>query len=215
MTSGNEVPSTLPPKRDWFDRMDILAKLALSLAGLILSAVIGFSTIHHNRLASQRQIQNQIDSMKLQRRTTAAQMLASQLPVVLRGDERERTLVLDMLEVIDPELVRRIAEKLAVHASTPEAAAQARQVMASSVEAAQQDAVVRHIENAGKYRDVGLEPAAAREYANAYKALPPSQRARWAKQIKAAENDYESGDYSGAVRKYEAVLRQIEKGRMP
>jgi hypothetical protein len=55
----------------WLERIDVLAKLALSLAGLLLSGAIGFATIRNNQQAAQRQIQSQDNALALQRRVTA------------------------------------------------------------------------------------------------------------------------------------------------
>jgi tetratricopeptide (TPR) repeat protein len=199
-----------PPTHNWLERIDVIAKLSLSLAGLILSGAIGFGTIRFNRLAAQRQIQNQIESLALQRRTTAAQMLVSQLPVILRGEEQDRALTLKLLEVVDPDLVRQIGEGLLAQAKTQAAVEQAKQVIGSSVETTRKYAVDQHVQNARKYRDFGLYPAAAREYMKACEALPAPLRERLAKRIRAATNDYDSGNYSGAVQTFEEMLRDVK-----
>jgi hypothetical protein len=199
-----------PPTHHWLERIDTIAKLALSLAGLLLSAVIGFATIHYNQLAAQRQIQSQIESLEQQRRATAAQMLVSQLPIVLRGKEQDRALTLKLLEVVDPDLVRQIGEKLLAHADSPAAVEQAKQVIASSVTTAHEYAVAQHVENARKYREFSLYPEAAREYMKACEALPRPTRERLAKRIVDATKDYDSGNYSGAVQTFEEVFRDVK-----
>lgn len=198
------------PTRHRLERIDVIAKLALSVAGLVLSAAIGFSTIYYNRLSAQRQIQNQIESLELQRRTTAAQILVSQLPIVLRGEEQDRALTLKLLEVVDPDLVRQIGERLLAHARSPAEVKQAKEVIGSSVAAAREYAVAQHVQNARKYRDFGLYPAAAREYMKACDALPVPLREPLAKRIRDATNDYDSGNYSGAVRTFEEVLEDVK-----
>jgi hypothetical protein len=199
-----------PPTRPWLERMDIIAKLVLSLAGLILSGVIGYVTISYNRWAAERQIQNQIESLELQRRATAAQILVSQMPNILRGKEQERTLILKVLEAVDPNLVRQIGEGLLAQASSPAAAEQAKRVIASSVTTAREYAFAQHVENARKYLGFGLFPAAAREYMKAYEALPASLQERHAKQIGEATKDYDSGNHEGAVRRFEEALRGVK-----
>src|SRR5262245_8194065 len=135
-----QTPAGSSSAHNWLERMDIIAKLALSLVGLLLTAAIGFATIHDNRraahdnrLAAQRQIQNQIESQQLQRRATAAQILMSQLPIILRGKEQDRFWILKLLEPLDPDYVQKFGEILLVHANSPAAVEQAKQVIASSV----------------------------------------------------------------------------------
>ena len=121
------------PSRSWLERIDVISKLLLSLATLVLSGAIGFATIHYNRQAAQRQIQNQIDSLALQRRATAAQILVSLLPILLRGEGKDRALTLRLVEVVAPDLVRQIGEILLDQAKSSAAVEQAKQIIASRV----------------------------------------------------------------------------------
>ncbi len=111
---------------------------------------------------------------------------------------------------MDPDLGRRVGEKLLAHAQSPAAIEQAKQVIASSVTTAHELAVAQHVENARKYLDFSLYPAAAREYMKACEALPPASRERLAKRIRDATKDYDSGNYSGAVQAFEEMLRDVK-----
>jgi hypothetical protein len=213
MARGEELrqtPQGSRPRPSWLERIDVLAKLALSVAGLLLSGAIGFATIRYNQQAAQRQIQSQENALALQRRVTAVQMLVSHLPTVLRGNEQDRALTLKLLEIVDPSLVRQIGERLLAQAKSPAAVEQAKQIIVSSLATGREDAVARHMENARKYRDFGLNPAAAREYIEAYEALAAPVRERLKKPIQNATSDYEAGDYAGAVQTLEAALRDVE-----
>jgi hypothetical protein len=44
----------------------------------------------------------------------------------------------------------------------------------------------------------------------AYEALPAPARERLKKQVQAATNDYEAGNYAGAVKTLEAALRDVK-----
>jgi tetratricopeptide (TPR) repeat protein len=202
-------PSSRAPKADWLERLDVVAKLALGVAGILLSATIGFATIRFNQQAAQRQIQQQSDELALQRRTTAVQLLASQLPSVLRGSDKERLLTLRLVETVDPGLVRQIGEALLSQAENPAAAARAQEIIAHSTATAQEVAFAEHRENARKYRDFGLDASAAREYLQAYDALAPSARSQVSPAVLEARRAYEAGNYPGAARILEKALQAI------
>lgn len=188
------------------ERFDVVAKLVLGFATLALSATIGYATVAHNRRATELQVQGQADELALQRRITAAQILVDQLPTLVRGDEEERNLTLKLLEVVDPEIVRQIGERLLVRAATPAEAASARRIIRSSQGAARQQAARQHLETARKFLGFRVYPAAAREYLKAYEALPEDLRAAVRAEAEAARKLYDDGDFAGAAQSFEEAF---------
>ena len=204
--------TTSDPAPRSLGRLDALSKILLSAATLVLSAVIGFATLYYNQRTAQLQIQNQIDALELQKRATAAEILVNQLSTILRGSEEERNLTLKLLEVVDPDLVRQIGERLLAQAESPAEEKRAEAIIASSVQATQEQAVPQHLENARKFLEFRAWPAAAREYLKAYEALPAERRALVSEEAEEARRLYDAGDFAGAVDAFARAFEGLEKG---
>jgi TPR repeat protein len=194
-----------------FERLDVFAKLTVGVGTLVLSAAIGFATIHYNRQAAQLQIQNQIDALALQRRATAARILVDELPTIVSGADPEQGLILKLLEVLDPDFVRQFGERLLAGAQSPEDTERAEEIIAGGVRAAQEQAVPLHLENASRFMVFNAYPAAAREYLRAFEAMPAPTRAQVSDQAEKARELYEKGDFSGAARSFAEAFQELEQ----
>lgn len=193
------------------ERLDILARVGLGLGTLVLSAVIGWATLRYNERAAQRQIQSQIDALELQKRATAAKILVDQLSTIVGGPEEERDLTLKLLEVVDPELVRQVGERLLARAESEEDAERAEAIIESSVAAAQAQVVPGRVENARKFLDLRVYPAAAREYLKAYESLSPERRQRISGQVEEATRLYDKGEFSEAARALARAFEDLDR----
>lgn len=189
-------------------RVDVLSKLFLGLATLVLSATIGYATFAHNRRATELQVQAQSDRLALDRRTAGAQILVEQLPAVIGGSVEERGLILEVLGLLDPELQRRIGKRLLARATTPAEKESARQIISSSESAAREQAVRQHLDTARKFMGFRSYPAATREYLKAYKELPADRSAAIGNRVEAARKLYDDGDYAAAAKALEEAFRE-------
>ena len=202
------TPDASSPKRpSLLEKLDVIAKVFIGVGGLVLSAVIGLATMHYNREAARRQLESQQESLVLQRRSQAVQLLVSQFSTLVRGDERERAILLKILEQVQPEMVGEIGEVLFENADSGVAKQQARQIIASSREASREQRFSRHVEAAAKYRELGLFPAAAREYMRAAEVLPPQTLTAMA-ELESARQHYVNDEFEAAVRSFEKALRK-------
>jgi hypothetical protein len=192
----------------WLSILDVSGKLLLGLGTLVLSAAIGFATIYDNRQAVRLQIQSQAAELELQRTIAAAQILEDQLPTIVSGTAEERSWILEVLGMLDAGIAKRIGETYLARATEPSERATAKEMIESSQRAAREQAFSQHVENAGKFLELGLAPAAAREYLKAYDALPPELRATLSEQAEAARRLYDAGDFAKAAR---ALARAFEE----
>lgn len=184
----------------WLERFDIVVKLMIGLATLGLTATLGYVAHSHNRHATELQVQAQAAELDLQKRITAVQILVDQLPTLVHGSDEERKLTLLLLEVVDPEIVRRFGERLLARAATPAEKESAQRIITSSESAAREQSARQHLETARKFMRFQTYPAAAREYLKAYDALPAERSAAIRAQAETARKLYDDGDFAAAAK---------------
>ena len=77
------MPKSERPKT--LETFDIVSKFCIGLGSLVLSGAVGFSTVYFSHQATERQANAQIEALALQRRSSAAQVELSLLPVFALG----------------------------------------------------------------------------------------------------------------------------------
>jgi hypothetical protein len=207
-----------PPgkKHSRLEVVDIVAKLLIAGAGVALSWVIGWSTLQNNRQAQDRQmklteqqVRLQSEASVAQRRVAAAQILISQLPRLVQGTDQDRSLSLQIVQLVDPDLVTQIGELLLARATNSTDQQTAKRVIASSLNASKNGLFAQRVSDARRYRELGLEAAAVREYLKAAEMLPSAAKTPLTAAIEAATKDYERGDFSAAARTLDQALQGV------
>jgi hypothetical protein len=198
------------------ETFDVVAKFLIGAAGVALSATVAWATAEHNRelaarqaRAAEQQVRQQSESLLAQRRIAAAQMLAAQAPALARADPHGRAFTLALLQLIDPELTGQVGDVLLAGAPDAAASSEAKRLIASSAQAARDAGFARHLDDARKFREFGLEAAAAREYLRAYETLPDIRKRPLSERIALARNSYDRGDYSTAATTLERALGAV------
>jgi hypothetical protein len=188
------------------EKFDVLSKFWVGLAGLALSAAIGFSTVSFNRQTTERQANVQIEALALQRRTSAAQVELGLLPTFAKGTDSERKLALSILTSIAPDEAARIGAVLIPQLNSEVERREATALVASVSENRQQQEFRQRLQSAAIYRQFSLDANACREYFAAFENLPAGERKVVASEIDSARAQYSQGHFSDAAARLEAAL---------
>jgi len=198
-TSKSERPKTL-------EKFDIVSKFCIALGGLALSGAVGFSTIYFSRQATERQANAQIETLALQRRSSAAQLELSLLPVFARGTDAERQLALSILASLAPDEAEHVAAVVIPQLKSEQQRRDATQVISSVPEKKRQQEFRQRLQNAAVYRQFSLDANACREYFAAFEALSAAERKEVATDVETARREYSQGQFNEAAARLQHSL---------
>lgn len=204
-SSGSAPPPTTAAPRA-LAIFDVVSKFCTSFAALVLSGVIGFATIYYSRQATERQANAQIEALALQRRSSAAQIETSLLPVFMSGKDAERRLALDVLASLAPAEAERIGAIVIPRLQSDGERREATQFISSVPDRKRQEEFRRHIQNGAVYRQFSLDPNACREYFAAFESLSVVEKERLAAGVETARKEYDRGQFTDAAARLQAVL---------
>lgn len=203
-TPGPAMPKSDRPKP--LEKFDVVSKFCIALGGLALSGAIGFSTIYFSHQATERQANGQIEALALQRRSSAAQLELSLLPVFARGTDAERQLALSILGSLAPDEAERVGAVVIPQLKSETQRREASQAMSSLPERKQQQEFRQRLQNAAIYRQSSLDANACREYFAAFESLPPGEKKRVATEVETARREYSRGQFSDAAVRLQTLL---------
>jgi hypothetical protein len=209
---------SLSPER--LHRFDTISRFWVGSVGVLLSGVLGFSTIYSNRAASDRQlraqndatereIHSQIDAAAAQRRTAGAQLAAALLPVIAKGTDSEREAALALLASAAPEQAQ-VLGAATIHLSGASAQTRVKEIVSTAVASRRQQEYMDHLNNARKFREFSLDANATREYFLAFEFLPPAASARVRPLVDAAREDYNRGRFSQSAGSLQTALNDLK-----
>ncbi len=204
--SKTENPISKSDNPKTLERFDIVSKFCIGIVGLVLSGVIGLSTIYFSRQATERQANAQIEALALQRRSSAGQLELSLLPVFARGTDAERELALSILASVAPDEAERLGTIVIPQLKSELQRRQASQVISSVPERKREQEFRQRIQNAGVYRQFSLDANACREYFAAFETLLAPERKGIIKEIETARMEYSQGRFNDAASRLQAAL---------
>ena len=204
-----ESSSAAAPKTErssTIEKFDIVSKFFIGLGGVALSGAVGFSTLYFSHQATERQANTQIEVLSLQRRSAAAQLELSLLPVLARGPDVERHLALSILASLAPDEAERLGAVVIPQLKSEAERQTASQMISSIPERKRQQDLRRRLQNADVYRQFSLDANACREYFSAFESLSAAERQRVATEFESARREYSRGQFSDAAARLQAAL---------
>jgi hypothetical protein len=204
-----ESPSLLIPKnapQKTLEVFDIVSKFCIGLGSLVLSAAIGFSTIYFTHRATERQASVQVETLVLQRRSSAAQVELSLLPVFTHGTDTERQWALSILASLAPDEAERVGTVIIPQLKSEMQRREVFQVISTVPERKRQQEFRQRLQNAAVYRQFSLDANACREYFAAFDSLSAAEKKEVAAQREMARREYSQGQFSNAAARLQSVL---------
>jgi len=193
-------------KSNLLQKFDIVSKFCTSVAGLALSAAIGFSTVYFSRQSTERQANAQIETLALQKRSSAAQLELSLMPVLTHGTDSERQVALSVLASVAPDEAERIGAVVIPQLKSELQRRESTQVISAIPEKKREQEFRQRIQNAAVYRQFSLDANACREYFVAFENLSEVERKKIATEVEAARREYSRGQFSDAAARLQAAL---------
>jgi hypothetical protein len=181
------------------EKFDIVSKFCTSAAGLALSAAMGFSTVYFSHQAAERQANAQIETLSLQKRSSAAQLELSLMPVLTHGTDSERQFALSLLASLVPEEAERVGSIVIPQFKSEQQRREATQTISAVPEKKRDQEFRQLIQNAAVYRQFSLDANACREYFAAYDTLSEVERKGIATEIETARREYSRGQFNDAA----------------
>lgn len=196
----------MPESSRSLEKFDVLSKFSISAVGLLLSGAIGFSTVYFTHQANERQANAQIEALSLQKRSSAAQLEQSLLPILSHGRDSERESALSILALIAPDEAERIGNVVIPQLKSETERRAVSHAISSMPDEKREKEYRERVENAAVYRQFALDANACREYFAAYTALSPAQKAGISAAIEAAKKQYARGRFADAATRLQATL---------
>src|SRR5260370_27653719 len=148
----------MPARSERIQLFDTASKFLIGVAGLALSAILGFATLEFNRAANKRQVYAQIEATRLQRDNTSAQVAASLSSAIVKGSDDERELALMILASIAPEQAQHLAAVMASSRTSVRFGERSNRIVRTASVVKRNYEYTEHIRNAQAHRDFSLFP---------------------------------------------------------
>ena len=188
------------------EKFDIVSKFCTVVAGLALSGAIGFSTVYFSHQATERQANAQIEALALQKRSSAAQLEQSLMPVFAHGTDSERQMALSVLASVAPDEAERVGVVVIPQLKSELQRRESTQVISAVPQKKHEQEFHQRLQNAAVYRQFSLDANACREYFNAFDNLPEVERKGIATEVETARREYTRGQFNDAAARLQAAL---------